>query len=63
MDFFSVLIVLVMAATAAVLLTGIAGFIHGGSFNEKYGNRLMQARVALQAIAVLLIAILLLMRG
>jgi hypothetical protein len=31
-----------MAATAAVLLTGIFGFLWGGAFNEKYGNKLMR---------------------
>ncbi len=41
-----------MGATLAVLLVGIGGFVQGGSFNERYGNKLMQARVGLQLVAV-----------
>jgi hypothetical protein len=63
MSILVVLLVLAMLATAGVLLTGIAGFIHGGTFNARYGNRLMQARVALQLVAVVLVALVLLTRG
>ena len=52
-----------MAATAAVLLTGIFGFLWGGAFNEKYGNKLMRARVGLQFVAVVLLGLLFLMQG
>lgn len=31
--------------------------IRGGTLNEKYGNKLMQARVTMQGIALLLFAI------
>lgn len=57
MDLLIVLLVLTMLATAAVLLAGIAGFIQGGTFNERYGNRLMRARVGLQFLAVLLLGL------
>ena len=54
----AVLLLVAMTATAGVLLTGIAGFLRGGAFNERYGNKLMQARVGLQLIAVLLLGLL-----
>jgi hypothetical protein len=53
----AVLIILLAISTLGVLFLGLGGFIAGGQFNEKYGNKLMQARVALQAITVLLIMI------
>ena len=57
MKFLSILLMILMAATAAVLLTGIAGFLRGGEFNQKYGNRLMRIRVGLQFVAVLILGL------
>jgi hypothetical protein len=59
MNFLTLLLVLAMAATLAVLVVGLIGFFRGGEFNQKYGNKLMRARVALQALAVLLLFIVL----
>ncbi len=59
----AVLIILLAISTLGVLFLGLGGFIAGGAFNEKYGNRLMQARVALQAVTILLIMIALLTSG
>ncbi len=53
------LLMVAMLATLGVLAIGLAGFFHGGEFNRKYGNKLMQARVALQAVAVMLLLIIL----
>jgi hypothetical protein len=53
----NILLISLMLATAGVLFTGIAGFIQGGEFNRKYGNRLMRARVLLQLAAVIILAI------
>ena len=52
----------VIAAIAAlavlgVLLAGILVFAKGGETNKKYGNKLMQLRIAAQAVAVVLILI------
>ena len=47
-----------MLATLGVLVVGVVGFLRGGAFNEKYGNRLMRARVILQFVALVLLAIL-----
>jgi hypothetical protein len=60
MGLLTTLLVLAMLATLGALVVGLAGFFHGGEFNRKYGNKLMQARVALQALAVVLLLMLLL---
>jgi len=52
------LIPLAFLAVVVVLVTGIAGFARGGKFNKEYGNKLMQARVALQFGAVMLLLLL-----
>ena len=55
------LIAAIVCALGAVasLLTGVIG-MSGREFNNKYGNKLMQARVALQAIAIALLLVILL---
>lgn len=50
-----VLVVLAVVAVVIVLAIGIGGFTKGGEFNAKYGNKMMQLRIALQFVAVLLI--------
>jgi hypothetical protein len=57
------LIPLAFLAVVVVLITGIGGFARGGNFNKKYGNKLMQARVALQFLAVMLLLLLALVGG
>ncbi len=59
MTILTTLLVIAMAATLGVLIVGLAGFLQGGEFNRKYGNKLMQARVALQAVALLLLLLVL----
>ncbi len=44
-----------LAAVVVVLAGGILSMFRGGDFNLRWGNRLMRTRVALQALAVLLI--------
>ncbi len=48
----SALVVVALIAVFAVLAAGIVGMLRGGEFNRKYGNKLMRARVAMQALAV-----------
>lgn len=55
MNILTVLLLLAMLATLGVLVVGLAGFFMGGEFNRKYSNKLMRARVALQALALLLL--------
>ena len=45
-------VVVALVATLAVLLAGVVAMLRGGEFNAKYGNKLMRARVAMQALAV-----------
>ena len=58
MTFMNILLILAMLATVIVLFTGIVGFLRGGAFNEKYGNRLMRARVGLQFTALAILVVL-----
>lgn len=58
-----VLLFVFMLATATVLLVGVVGFALGGRFNERWGNKLMQARVGLQLVAVALLGLLLAAHG
>lgn len=63
MQTLNILLVVFMLATLAVLGTGIVGFLRGGEFNRRWGNQLMRARVALQAVAIVILAILFLANG
>ncbi len=56
-----VVLIIALVATLGVLFAGLFSMARGGEFNRKYGNRLMRWRVALQGMALLLLAILMLM--
>jgi preprotein translocase subunit SecG len=49
---FFILTLITMMAVVAVLVTGLVLMSKGGEANKKYGNRLMQARVMLQGVAI-----------
>lgn len=53
--FFTISLVIAMLAVLAVMVLGIVSMIKGGEFNKKYGNKLMQARVVLQGLALLML--------
>ena len=58
------LIIAALAATVIVLIAGVIAMLRGGDFNRKYGNKLMRARVAAQALVIaLLFALYLINRG
>jgi hypothetical protein len=57
--FVTILLVLAMAGVLIVLLFGIATMLRGG--NPRRSNKLMQARVVMQGLALLLLAILMLL--
>ncbi len=40
-----------------VLCLGLYAMAKGGEFNEKYANKLMRLRVALQGLAIILLAL------
>lgn len=52
-----VVMVVLLIAVVAVLLIGVFAMARGGGFNAKYGNKLMRARVALQALAIVVLGI------
>jgi len=52
---FTIALILAMAAVLGVMVIGIVSMIKGGEFNKKYGNKLMQARVVLQGVALLML--------
>ncbi|HWL70586.1 MAG TPA: twin transmembrane helix small protein [Geminicoccus sp.] len=58
MYIFEILLVLLVLATAGVLMVGLVGFFRGGEFNRKYSNVLMRWRVGLQFAALAVLAIL-----
>jgi hypothetical protein len=60
--FLNILLLIVMAAVLVVLATGLVSFVAGGEFNRKYANKLMRLRVATQALAVLILLALLLLK-
>jgi NADH:ubiquinone oxidoreductase subunit 6 (subunit J) len=49
---FLVLAIVCAVGVLAVLLVGFLALGRGGDFNKKYGNKLMQARIGLQAAAI-----------
>ncbi len=53
----SVLIVIGLGATLAVLGVGVVAMIRGGEFNRRYGNKLMRARIIVQGATVLVLVL------
>ena len=51
-SFFIVVMVLAMVSTVGALLIGVLSMIKGGEFDKKYSNKLMQARVIMQGVAL-----------
>ena len=62
-SFLVVFVVIAMVATLGVLAVGVIGMANGGEFNRRYANKLMRARVALQALAIGLLFILYLLQN
>ena len=54
---FPMLIGIALVSVLVVLAVGMVAMFRGGEFNRKYGNKLMRLRVALQALAVLLMVL------
>tara|TARA_B100000749_G_scaffold180666_1_gene139518 strand:- start:132 stop:335 length:204 start_codon:yes stop_codon:yes gene_type:complete len=52
---FPMLIIIALIAVLIVLAIGVIGMLRGGDFNRRYGNKLMRLRVLLQALAIILI--------
>jgi hypothetical protein len=52
-----IMVILACLSVTAVLFVGLFSMVKGGEFNEKYGNKLMQARVILQGLALAFLAL------
>jgi hypothetical protein len=52
------IIVALMLATFGVLMAGVVLMGVGGTINARYGNKLMVARVSLQGLVLLMLALL-----
>ena len=57
MEMLTVLIMMVLIATLVSLGWGLASMSHGGSYDAKHSEQLMNARVGLQGLAVVLLFI------
>lgn len=57
-----VMLIGLMMATVLVLVIGIGLMARGGEANEKYGNKMMVARVALQGAALSVLVLLLMLK-
>jgi hypothetical protein len=56
--FGTILLIILMAATAIALIAGIGLMARGGTTNAQYGNKLMVLRVTLQGATLLLLGLL-----
>ena len=52
--FFTICMIGAMICVGGTLGLGLFSMVKGGEFNKKYGNKLMQARVTLQGVALAL---------
>lgn len=59
--FLTIILCLALAGVLAVLGAGVVTIVRGG--NPQRSNKLMQARVIMQAIALLVLALLMMMAG
>lgn len=55
-----ILLVITLVAVFCVLVTGVFIFARGGETNRRYGNFMMNLRVGTQAVAVLILGLMLL---
>ena len=58
-----ILVLIATAAVAVVLVIGLYSLYRGGDFARTHSNKLMRLRVLLQAIAILVIMLVLLFNG
>lgn len=55
----SILLYVAVGLTVAVLIAGLVSMARGGDFDRRNANRLMRLRVLFQAIAILIVMIIL----
>jgi hypothetical protein len=59
----TILLGVVLAAVLGILLFGVAVFVRGGEFNRRWSVKLMSLRVATQALALVILGLLLILRA
>jgi len=57
MNILTMVIILALLLTIAILITGIGSMAQGGEFDKRHGTQLMFARVGMQGITLLLLFI------
>lgn len=58
----NILIAIAVLVVIGILGTGLIGFTKGGDFNRKHANRIMRYRIYAQAVAIVLILIVVYLR-
>ncbi len=53
-----VLVGIALVVTVGALVAGVVAMARGGSFNARWGNKLMRMRIVAQGAAVVLLAVL-----
>ncbi len=59
-SFIFILVGIALAATLAILMAGVVVMAKGGAVNDKWGNKLMRARVISQGVTLGLLVLALL---
>ena len=57
MNWLLILIIIGIFITGGIMLMGVASMSQGGGFNEKHGNKLMQARIISQFATLILVVL------
>jgi hypothetical protein len=63
MQILAIFVIIFGFLTVLSLVVGIATMAKGGEFNQKYGNKLMTARVAFQALTIGSLILLMVSKG
>jgi len=58
-----ILMAAAMAITLGIVVVGIVGMARGGEFNQRWGNKLMRARILFQLLALVFFALAMLTLG
>ncbi|MCR8726522.1 twin transmembrane helix small protein [Frigidibacter sp. ROC022] len=58
-----ILVAVAVLVVLVILMFGLGTFAKGGEFNRKYANKIMRYRVGAQAVAILIILIVVAIRS
>ncbi|MGI3186405.1 twin transmembrane helix small protein [Nioella aestuarii] len=62
-DTLTIIALIVTVGVAIILMFGIGTYTRGGEFNRRNANKIMRWRLAVQFVAVILIALVVYLRG